>query len=98
MSEIVLDQTWYLPTYLANKEDPGVTLLTRRYEIRRTPKGNYRLHIETAAPEFESSEAMASAIMTAGWRELPKEADGYPRYVPSEISEALSQYKGSVAE
>lgn len=94
-SEVVERQTWYLPTYLANKHDAGVTLLTKQYEIRRTPKGNVRLQVKTAAPDFPSVDEMVAAITDGGWRELPAEADGVPRYVPDEIAAAVERHRAA---
>ena len=97
MSETLLDETWYLSTYLANKDDPGVTLLTRRYVVRRTPKGNVKVDAHTDALEFASADAMADAIEEGGWQELPEAADGQPRYIPAQITKAVERFKAVAA-
>lgn len=97
MSETLLDETWYLPTYLANKDDPGATLLTRRYRVWRSPKGNVKADVKTDALEFASADAMADAIEEGGWQELPHAADGNPRYFPAQITKAIERFKAVAA-
>ena len=88
-SEVVRDQLYYLGTYLKDdKYEPTTgtcTLLTRRFYVTRSPKGNLRLHRKTEAVEFPSEDAMVEAIEDGGWIELPEEADGNPSYVPEEF-------------
>jgi hypothetical protein len=62
---------------------PKCTLLVRRAHLRRGRSGKLRTVVDTDAIEFEDEDAMVAWIQEHDAEELPPEADGNPRFVPS---------------
>lgn len=82
-------QRYYLGTYLQDRDDEWVTLLIRDFSIR-VGKGKLYRYVTTDALRFPNAEAMVEAIESGGWKELPPEADGNPRYVPNEFRDTIA--------
>jgi hypothetical protein len=87
MSKTLKEQTYYIDTYLAEKEpdDTRCTLFIRHFRKYQTPSGRTVTAIKLDVVTYATPEDMADVIKHGKWLELPKEADGNPMYVPEDF-------------
>jgi hypothetical protein len=85
-SEVLKEQTYYLPTYFRDDKGPvptgECTLLLRHFRLVKTRAGKLRIHIKNDGRSFSNAGEMVTAIETERLRGLPIEAESDRHYLP----------------
>lgn len=93
-STILYERIWYLPTSLVDKSG-RITLLGHIYRIKRTKSNNILLDNKVDGWEFDNESELATFIGKNKAVELPLEAEGQPRFVPTRIRNMVAKAKVS---
>jgi hypothetical protein len=84
-STLIADRTYYLPTYLHDKDNPGGQswLFTRRVVVWQQGGGQTQRRAVLDVRAYPDGDAMINDIEGhPDWLEAPAEADGNPRWMP----------------
>lgn len=77
---------YYEPIFLQGKgDDHRCTLLVRIFDKHLARSGNSVTSVKFDALTYEDEKEMADAIHENNMLELPKEAEGNQKYVPSSL-------------
>jgi hypothetical protein len=92
--DVVAEGWFYLPTFLVDDKygDGTCTLLVRHITAKRAAKAGFRCTIKTDALDFPDEAKLHGWIRHYEAEELPPEADGNPRYLPTRFA-ALGRIK-----
>lgn len=89
-TKVIYDKFWYLPTALVDRSGK-ITLLGHHYTMKQGKTITLTNKIE--AFEFQDDNALAHFIHSKRPSVLPNEADGQPRYIPTQILSLKRKYQ-----
>lgn len=87
-STLIVDRTYYLPTYLHAKNNPDGEswLFLRRVFVWVIKSGHRQSRVDTEVKRYPDGKAMVNDIKEhPDWIEAPSEADGNPKWMPADL-------------